>query len=696
MAHRPSSASKPTAAVYRRRRAIVGLGLVTAVVLIVLILSTMMGSGGNSPSGSQSTQSTTGHPGGGTGGSGGTGASTSGNHTQPVPAIESGIMPWQLAAPISREVVLPASTSGSLLIAGGLEAGGASASGVFTLAVHSGSLSQIGSLPEATHDAAGSFVGTTAVVLGGGAATPSSTVQGFSSPATGHSASSTSVLGHLPQARADATAVQVGGVTYLIGGYNGPSMDPAVLSTTDGRTFHTVAHLPQPVRYAAAAVAGGKIYVFGGLASDGKAVSTVQVIDPTAGTATLSPAHLQFPLSGAVATVLGSTIYLAGGSTGSAPSGEIWAFDPAHGTFLNAGHLVKPVAYAGSAVTGGRAYIVGGEVAGGGATTYVQMMVQNTRFGTAGAVGAGSPYFGLKLLVADRGNNRLLLIDDTGKVEWKYPGPRMPPPAGGFYFPDDAFFAHNGTEIISNQEDNDTIVILGFPSGKVLWDYGHPRVKGSAPGYLNTPDDAYLLKDGNITVADAYNCRVLILSLDKRILNQIGASGGCYHSPPHAIYSPNGDTPLANGDILVSEITGSWVDEFTQAGKLVWSVSLPIAYPSDPQQLGPDKFLIADYAQPGGIVEFDRRGHVLYNYDPTSGPGELNHPSLVELIPSGVFMINDDYNDRMAAIDPATGALVWQYGSTGEPGTQPGLLSIPDGFDLLAPNGSAPTHPASG
>ena len=50
----------------------------------------------------------------------------------------------------------------------------------------------------------------------------------------------------------------------------------------------------------------------------------------------------------------------------------------------------------------------------------------------------------------------------------------MPPPPGGFYFPDDAFFIRRGTGIISNQEDNHTIVEIGYPSGKVLWQYGHP------------------------------------------------------------------------------------------------------------------------------------------------------------------------------------------------------------------------------
>ena len=85
-----------------------------------------------------------------------------------------------------------------------------------------------------------------------------------------------------------------------------------------------------------------------------------------------------------------------------------------------------------------------------------------------------------------------------------------------------------------------------------------------------------------------------------------------------------------------------------------------------------------------------------HRYRDASGPGTLDHPSLAELLPSGVFMANDDYNDRMVAIDPATAALVWQYGITGKPGTAPGELNTPDGFDLLLPDGSTPTHPVTG
>jgi outer membrane protein assembly factor BamB len=180
------------------------------------------------------------------------------------------------------------------------------------------------------------------------------------------------------------------------------------------------------------------------------------------------------------------------------------------------------------------------------------------------------------------------------------------------------------------------------------------------------------------------------------VAHQIGTSGRCVHSPPTELGSPNGDTPLTDGNLLISEVNGSWIDEYTPNGRLVWETKLAIGYPSDPQQFAPDRYLIADYEAPGGIIEFDRAGRISYRYQPASGPGMLNHPSLVELLPSGVFMLNDDYNNRMVAIDPITQALVWQYGVTAHAGTAPGMLNTPDGFDLIEPDGRTPTHTATG
>ena len=249
--------------------------------------------------------------------------------------------------------------------------------------------------------------------------------------------------------------------------------------------------------------------------------------------------------------------------------------------------------------------------------------------------------------------------------------------------------------IISNEEENEAIVELSYPSGRVIRSFGHPGVIGSGPGYFHEPDDAYLLRDGTVTVADAQNCRVLFLGPGQRS-SQIGTTGSCVHDPPRSLGSPNGDTPLANGDVLVSEVNGSYVDELTRGGRLVWSTHLPIAYPSDPQQLGPDRYLVADYARPGGVYEFNRAGRILWSYHPASGAGMLDHPSLAERFPGGLIAVTDDYRDRVVLIDPKTKRIVWQYGRANHPGTGPDRLRIPDGFDLLGPSGTTPTHPYTG
>ena len=302
-----------------------------------------------------------------------------------------------------------------------------------------------------------------------------------------------------------------------------------------------------------------------------------------------------------------------------------------------------------------------------------------------------------ELLIADRGNNRLLLVNAAKQILWTYPSATAPAPPGGFYFPDDAFFVHHGTGIIVNQEENDTIVELAYPTGTVLWQYGHPKMPSAAPGFLSQPDDAYLLPNGLVTVADALNCRILFFDpAGIAPSTQIGTNRRCVHAPPASLAYPNGDTPLADGNVLVSEVNSSNVDEITPAGQLVWTVHLPIAYPSDPQQLGPDLYLVADYTKPGGILEFTREGQIVYQYRAPSGEGMLDHPSLAERLPNGLIATNDDYRHRVVIIDPATGGIVWQYGTTGVPGAAAGLLNTPDGFDLLAPDNSTPTHPTTG
>jgi hypothetical protein len=286
------------------------------------------------------------------------------------------------------------------------------------------------------------------------------------------------------------------------------------------------------------------------------------------------------------------------------------------------------------------------------------------------------------LLVADRGNDRAILVNSRKQVIWSYPSSGTTP-TFPFTFDDDTFFTPNHRGIISNQEEQHTIQIVSYPQGKVVWTYGHVNQSGSAPGYLHTPDDAYQLPNGNRTVADVGNCRILFISPAKQVTRQIGTTGVCSHDPPRYLASPNGDTPMPNGATLVTEISGSWIDAISPGGRLLWSVRAPVSYPSDAQWLGNGRILLTEYSSPGRILIMTTGGKVLWQYGPSSGTGELNHPSLAIMLPNGRIAVNDDFRDRVIVIDRGTHKIVWQYGRTDQPGAASGHLRTPDGMDFL-------------
>ena len=234
--------------------------------------------------------------------------------------------------------------------------------------------------------------------------------------------------------------------------------------------------------------------------------------------------------------------------------------------------------------------------------------------------------------------------------------------------------------MITNEEFNDTLTEVALRTHARVWRYGHDAVAGSGPGYLNTPDDAYRLTNGNTTVADIRNCRVVVISHAKRVVRVLG--GSCTHDPPRGLSSPNGATPLPDGGLLVTEISG-WIDRLSPSGALEWSVRSPVAYPSDAQLLANGRIIVSSFTVPGKIVELTRSGRVTWSFGAASGPTMLNKPSLAEVWPNGMIAANDDYGDRVIVIDPRTKRIVWQYGHLGVASAAAGYLSKPDGLDLL-------------
>lgn len=301
------------------------------------------------------------------------------------------------------------------------------------------------------------------------------------------------------------------------------------------------------------------------------------------------------------------------------------------------------------------------------------------------------------ILIADKLNNRLLVVDPEGHVRWTWPGPGDLAPGESFVIPDDAFFSPDGRYIIATQEDDFVITVIDPATRKIVWRYGHPGVHGSATGYLWNPDDAMILPNGKVIAADIKNCRLLEIPYSgAAVVWQAGTRGSCSHDPPSRYGSPNGVFPEPNGHFLVTEIDGDWVDEIDTSGHVFWTAHPPsVYYPSDSNQVGPDRYLTVDYSLPGQAVIFDQSGKVLWRYAPIGGPAELNHPSLGMGLPNGDILLNDDYNDRVVVIDPATNRIVWQFGHGGSPGSAPGYLDNPDGLDPLPPYSFADRNDAT-
>jgi hypothetical protein len=292
---------------------------------------------------------------------------TASTSTTVPPPLVAALAAWKLDQPWSRAVVLD--DNGQLLVFSGLDAAKRSLSRVVRINPGTGQLTAGPKLPRVVHDAAGTMLGTVALLIGGGEQeTGYDNVTAVTGPRTG------SDIGRLPQPRSDLAAIAVGSTAYVIGGYDGKNLLAAVLATDDGAAFATVGQLDPAVRYPAVASTGGILYVFGGKVAVGQ-TDAIQRFDPATGTLRIV-GHLPMPTGHAMAFVLGGTVYVAGGRVGNGDSdsanrvsADVWAFDPSSGKVDLAGMLPYPVADAGVAVVGDQAYIVGGETNSADAAT---------------------------------------------------------------------------------------------------------------------------------------------------------------------------------------------------------------------------------------------------------------------------------------------------------------------------------------
>jgi outer membrane protein assembly factor BamB len=280
------------------------------------------------------------------------------------------------------------------------------------------------------------------------------------------------------------------------------------------------------------------------------------------------------------------------------------------------------------------------------------------------------------ILVADRNNDRLVAITPRGRVVWTE---RL---AG----PSDAFPSRTGRSITVTQPGSFVVAQLAVAD---LYRYGRSGTPGSSDNRLADPQTAQELSDGQIVIADRTNCRILFLRPPShRPVTTLGTPGSCLHDPPRDLGYPDAVFPATGGGggVVATEADPAWVDLLNSAGAVTGEVRLPstLRVPDDANEYAPGEFIATSHSLPGAVEEFDSAGKVTWSYGPSSGPGELDKPSLAERLPDGNVLVSDSGDDRIVVIDAGTHAIVWQYGHTHHPGSRPGYLHTPDSAVLVA------------
>ena len=407
----------------------------------------------------------------------GGGSGTHAGGGAPASVLSARVAAEPLPSPVAgaAAVRVPAGT----LVLGGLDSSESSVAGVFLLEP-GGMLRPAGTLSGPLHDAAATVVGGRVLVFGGGTETSTDAVQELPASLGEGAEAVAAVFGHLPKPRSDLSAVTIGARAYVLGGYDGTELDPSVLSTTDGRAFDPVAELPVPARYLAAAALGPRIFAFGGETGEGQATRRDPGNRPRARQRQggRPPAPRDLPRRRRRPWRLGLRPGRRERSRRTDRRG--WRFDPASGRVTKAPTMPLAVAGAAAASDGRSAYLVGGTGTGGKALASVigLRLAPCRRRNRRAARPPGPRAAPLPGRPDDRRPRQQPAArrQRRKQVLWRFPSRAHPAPPGGFYFPDDAFFIHGGTGIISNEEQNERIVQLAYPSGKLLWSYGHPGV----------------------------------------------------------------------------------------------------------------------------------------------------------------------------------------------------------------------------
>jgi hypothetical protein len=285
------------------------------------------------------------------------------------------------------------------------------------------------------------------------------------------------------------------------------------------------------------------------------------------------------------------------------------------------------------------------------------------------------------ILITDQFNNRVIEIDQTGKIVWHFGNGPNDVSANSIVGTNDAervgeltlmsgTGAPGGTEPLCPPPTGcvDNRVLLVDQQGNIVWQYGTFGVTGSGFNQLSVPVQNTYLSERNghdhVLITDQGNNRIIeVRRSNKAIVWQY-----------NGLNNPNSAELLANGNILISDennnqalevthtIPSTIVHTYTQAGGVPFS---GVAFAS---RLPNGHTLITD-SNNSRIVETDETGadfwHFFTNARPHSNPSPL--PTRAVRLANGDTLISDQFNHQVIRVD-SSGNIVASYGHINNPG----------------------------
>jgi outer membrane protein assembly factor BamB len=230
------------------------------------------------------------------------------------------------------------------------------------------------------------------------------------------------------------------------------------------------------------------------------------------------------------------------------------------------------------------------------------------------------------LLITDRNNDRVIEVDETGRIVWSFD--QLTRPHNGDRLA-------NGNTLITNSEEN--LIVEVNPAGEIVWSYG-------GEGELDWPRDADRLDSGNTLITDSRHNRIVEVDADGQELWAFTAVALPYEADR-----------LPNGNTLIADNSHRRVIEVNPAGETVWSFrNFPETLPATLQNGGFEEDADGDGLPDGWYpADLNAEGEAQFLWDATvvkegkhsaggqyRGEGRMSWLQVVAVQPNGEYQFS--------------------------------------------------------